>query len=155
MAKKVLDTIVNETGVSIDFGTSGNVTVLIDQLSPELQRHCMLHGLKQKLADGAALPKPATIEDKYENVREIADRLLAGQWSGRREGAGNDGGLLFRALCILYEGKQDREQVAEFLTGKTAAEKRALLLNPKVAAIVSTIRPKSTVDSDALLSELM
>ena len=111
----------------------------------------MLHGLKQKLGDAAAISRnpdtgrSASLDDKIAAVREVFDRITSpdGTWNKIREsgdGSGN-GGLLFRALCNIYAGKRSPEQITVFLADKTEAEKAALR---KTAIVADRIRSAST-----------
>ncbi len=122
------------------------------------------HGIKQKVADGAAIQrnpetgKSASAQDKIDAMRAIFNRVVhEHSWNAIREGGGNAGGLLLRALCELYPAKT-REQLAEFLKGKSAAEKTAMRNNPKIAVIIDRIRAESgkvsDINSDDLLDEL-
>lgn len=133
-------------------------------LSNDLQEQAMIHGLKQKLVDAAAISRnpetgrAASIDDKYQAVRTVYDRLLAGQWNATREGGASSGGLLLQALARMYAGKKTPEQLREYLAGKSDAEKAALRKNPKVAAIIDDIRAEqgktANIDTDELLEEL-
>lgn len=135
-----------------------------NKLTPEIQRMALLHGLKQKLVDAAAISRnpetgrPASPEDKFQAVKAVYDRLLAGQWNATREGGGGNGGLLFQALCRMYEGRKTPEEIRAFLDTKTDAEKAALRKNPRVASIIDEIRAEqgktANVDVDELLGEL-
>jgi hypothetical protein len=135
------------------------------QLSADCHAAATIHGITQKLVDAAAISrntetgKPATAADKYAAIKEVYDRLVAGgPWNAEREG-GTSGGILFAALCRLYDGKRTAEQVREFLAGKTDAEKTALRGNPKVADVVRAIEAeraeKTGVDSDEQLTQLL
>jgi hypothetical protein len=135
-----------------------------DALTSDVQQYAMMHGLKQKLVDAAAISRnpetgrAATVEDKYQAVKTVYDRLLAGQWNATREGGGNAGGLLFQALCRMYAGRKTAEDIKAFLAEKTDAEKTALRKNPRVAAIIEEIRAEqgktANIDTDELLGEL-
>lgn len=147
-------------GLSVVFRHGKELTLEFDQLTAEIQRQALLHGLKQKLVDAAAISRnpetgrTATIEDKYDAVKEVYDRLLAGEWNKRREGGGGTGGLLLQALVRLYPGKT-REDLESFLAGKSRSEQAALRANPKVAAVIAEIQAeRGAVDSDELLGEL-
>lgn len=148
------------------FSNGESITVKVRELSAEMVTHAVLHGLKQKLVDAAALSRnpdtgrSATIADKYNAVREVFDRIMAGQWNkGRGDGSSGtgNGGLLFRALCRLYANKSP-EQIRGFLNGKSKEEQAALRKNARVAAIIEEIKAESAktdgVDSDALLDGL-
>lgn len=132
-------------------------------LSPEVRQQALLHGLKQKLVDAAAISRnpetgrAASIEDKYQAVKTVYDRLLTGQWNAIREG-GATGGLLLQALIRMYDGRRTAEDVKNFLADKTDAEKAALRKNPRVAQIIEEIRAEqgktANIDTDELLGEL-
>lgn len=148
----------------INFAHGKTLAITVAELSPEIREAALLHGLKQKLIDAAAIScnpetgKPASVEDKYNAVLEVHSRLVAGSWNKTREsgGGGASGGLLFRALCELYPRKTSQD-IREFLSTKTDKEKAALRANDKVAAIVARIRAessKSEIDGESLLDEL-
>lgn len=133
-------------------------------LVESIRTQAMLHGLKQKLIDAAAISrdpetgKSATPDDKWAAVRAVYDRLMRGEWNATRgEGTGSGNGLLFRALVRMYPAKT-ADQLREYLDGKTKAEQAALRANPKVAAVIEEIKAESVkaggVDSDSLLDEL-
>lgn len=123
-------------------------TIRLDagQLRAEVIGQAIMHGLKQKLVDAAAISrdtatgKAATIDTKYDAVKEVLDRLLAGEWNKRREGGGATGGLLKRALIEMYADRKTPEQITEYLDGKSDKEKAALRKNPKVAEIIERLR---------------
>jgi hypothetical protein len=134
-------------------------------LHSSVRQQALFHGLKQKLVDAAAISRnpetgrSATVADKYAAVKAVYDRLLIGQWNAPRgEGASGAGGLLFRALCVMFEGKKEPHEVRAWLDGKTDAEQAALRKNDKVAAIIARIRPQAkpdaAIDTDALLNEI-
>lgn len=131
-------------------------------LTTEIKEYAIMHGLKQKLVDAAAISRnpdtgrPASASDKYEAVKAVYDRLLAGAWNASRGDGQGTGGLLYRALVQMYEGKRSPEWIREFLEGKTKAEQAALWANPKVAAVIDELRAAKAddVDTDAMLGEL-
>lgn len=133
-------------------------------VAQELQLQAMMHGFKQKLVDAAAISRnpetgrAATVEDKYQAVKTVFDRLLAGQWNATREGGGATGGLLLQALVRMYAGRKTPDELKAFLADKTDAEKTALRKNPRVAAIIEEIRAETgktaNIDTDELLGEL-
>ena len=148
--------------MTLVFANGKQITVNAEALEADIVNRAVMHGLKQKLVDAAAISRnpdtgaTASIEDKYNAVYEVYQRLLNGEWNKNREGGGGvSGGLLFRALCRLYAAKTP-EAIREFLDGKTKAEQSALRANPKIAAIIDEIRAErvSGVDSDDLLDEL-
>lgn len=162
---KAISTEITAGKLIMMFGNGEGLTVDPAALSDEIRTAAMLHGLKQKLGDAAAISRnpdtgrSASLDDKIAAVREVFDRITApsGTWNKIREsgeGSGN-GGLLFRALCSLYAGKRSPEQITEFLAGKTDAEKAALRKTAPVAAEIERIRPaKTSGNGDDLLAEL-
>lgn len=149
--------------LTLTFGNGQTLTINGSDLTSNMQRHAMLHGLKQKLVDAAAISRnpdngrSATIDDKYNAVREVYDRLLSGQWNKGRADGEPTGGLLFRALCIVYADKTP-DAIREFLGKKTKEQQAALRVVPKIAAVIEQLKAKQAkandVDTDALLDEL-
>lgn len=167
------------TTVRTEGGLTGNGSLRVDvsgftplvvqlrDLSDAMLEQAALHGLKQKIVDAAALSRnpdtgrSATAADKYNAMREVLDRIMAGEWNkARGDGSGTGaGGLLFAALCRIYANKAAAE-IRTFLDGKTAAEQAALRKNPKVAAVIETIKAERAKDApdggdtDDMLAEL-
>ena len=114
------------------------------------------HGAEQKLGDEIA--GLTDVEDCVLAVDELIDRLYNSEWSVKREANGMAGtSVLVRAL-VEHTGKTV-EQIKQFLSGKSQAEKVALRNNPKIKPIVERIEAekaskKANVDTDAMLGEL-
>ena len=154
---------INGNTLALTFANGEALTMRGDALNEDVQQYAMMHGLKQKLVDAAAISRnpetgrAATVEDKYQAVKAVFDRLLGGQWNATREG-GATGGLLFQALVRMYAGRKTPDQLREFLADKTDAEKTALRKNPRVAQIIEDIRAEqgkaADIDTDELLGEL-
>lgn len=154
-------------GLVLDFSHGKRLTLTANQLSNDIMAEAIIHGLKQKLVDAAAISRntdtgrSATVDDKFDAVKEVYDRLLAGQWNKSRSTgeAKAAGGLLFKALCRMYATKTP-EFVRAFLDGKTKEEQAALRTNAKVAAIIAEIKAEdaksadTTGESDDLLKGL-
>lgn len=150
-------------GLHIKFGNGQELGLGASQLTNDIMEHAIWHGLKQKLVDAAAISRnpdtgrSATVDDKYNAVREVYDRLLSGQWNKGRDGTGSvRGGLLFRALCIMYPDKSP-DAIRTYLEGKNKAEQAALRATKKIADIIETLRQddaKDDTDADAMLDEL-
>lgn len=150
-------------GLRLTFAHGESLTMHATDLSPTIVAQAIVHGLKQKLVDAAAISRntetgrAASMADKYNAVKEVYDRLLSGEWNKRREGGagGSAGGLLFHALCRMYDGNKTPDDIRTFLEGKTAAEKAALRKNSKVAAIIEEIRAESVKGGDVSADELL
>lgn len=160
-----IETTISGVILGMAFDNGQTLSLSAGQLTEEIRNAALMHGLKQKLVDAAAISRnpdtgrSATTEDKYSAVREVYDRLLSGQWNKQREGGsgGNSGGLLFRALSRLYAAKTP-EQIREFLEAKSDAEKATLRKLPAVAAIIEQLKAESVktdgIDGAALLAGL-
>lgn len=154
---------INGTALELMFANGETLIMRGDALNMDVQQYAMMHGLKQKLVDAAAISRnpetgrAATVEDKYQAVKTVYDRLLGGAWNATREG-GATGGLLLQALIRMYDGRRTPEDVKNFLADKTDAEKAALRKNPRVAQIIEEIRAEqgktANIDTDELLGEL-
>lgn len=153
-------------GLELVFSNGNKLAITAGQLSADIRAYGLIHGLKQKLVDAAAIARDpetgraATIDTKEAAVREVHARLLSGEWNKRREGGsgGGNGGLLYRALVRMYAGKKTAEEIRGWLDGKTDAEQAALRKNSKIAAIIEEIRAEQArdagVDTNDLLAEL-
>ena len=162
---KTIDATTSNDSLLLTFSNGQTLHLTGGMLTPELRDQAMMHGLKQKLVDAAAISRnpdtgrSATVEDKYNAVREVYDRLLSGQWNkGRDGGAGSGaGGLLFRALCKMYADKTP-DQIRDFLGKKDAKQQAALRKVPRIQDIIEELKCKAVVDgvfdADELLGEL-
>lgn len=147
-------------GLAIVFRHGETLTLEFAMLKENIQRQALMHGLKQKLVDAAAISRnpetgrTATIEDKFAAVQEVYDRLLAGEWNKRREGGGNAGGLLLQALVRLYPEK-DADTLRAYVDKLSRSEQAALRANSRIAPVIAEIQAeRGGVDSDDLLAEL-
>ena len=164
--KKDIEASVTDDGALLLEFRHGEVLKLHpESLAPEIQRAAMLHGLKQKLVDAAAISRDtatgraATIATKYEAVREIFDRITGEtpSWNKPRAGgAGGAGGLLARAIA-RYKSVPV-EAAKAYLDRLTDAQKQALRVDPRIATIINELRAESAkpagIDTDALLGGL-
>ena len=139
-------------------------------LSPEILSQALMHGLKQKLVDAAAIARntdtgvSATVADKKDAVLKVLDRLMTGNWNVGRESGDNSGkgSLLLLALQRMQPAR-DPAELATWLKARTDAERAALGKNAKLLPFIQTIQAeraaaaakKSGVDSDALLNGLL
>ncbi len=154
---------IDNTKLTLTFKNGEQHDIDATELSDEVRHRAMMHGLKQKLVDAAAISRnpytggSASIDTKIDSVLEVMQRLIAGQWNKTREGGGTKGGLLFRALVEMYSGRKTPEQITEFLATKTDKEKAALRTSAKIAAIIETLRDRDDADDDGadeMLAEL-
>jgi hypothetical protein len=154
--------------LTLTFSDGRSLTLDAAALADNIRQDALMHGLKQKLVDGAAIARnpetgrSATLEDKFQAVKEIFDRITDPAdpaWNKGRSTGDGDGGnsLLLRALCKM-SGKSPAVMAAALET-KTKAEKAALRTNPKVAAIIAELQAERLaqqgLDGAALLDELL
>lgn len=152
-------TIVGEV-LHIEFAHGKRIELDASQLAADIVRAAEMHGLKQKLCDAAAISrnadtgKPASVEDKYQAVKAVFDRLIAGEWNTKREGTGGVS-LLLKALIALYP-KRTPESIREWLSSMDDAQRTALKVNPRVAAKIAELQSAKAgdIDSNELLEGL-
>jgi hypothetical protein len=147
--------------LTLNFSHGQSIIVNTMDLCADVIGQALMHGLKQKLVDAAAISRDptngraATVETKYQAVNEVAHRLLIEcEWNKKREG-GATGGLLKRALIKLYDGRKTEEQIDKYLAGLTDKDKAALRKNPKVAPIIDELRAADAKDSGEDLPDLL
>lgn len=153
---------IDGTRLTLTFASGQTLEMDAGDLTPDIREAALMHGLKQKLVDAAAISrnpgtgKSATPADKFEVVRVVFDRLAAGMWNAPREGGGNAGGILLRAL-VRHTGKPE-DVLREWLAGQSDEAKAALRLNPRIAAHIAAIQAEragaADIDTDALLGEV-
>lgn len=139
--------------LTLQFANGASLVIGTHQLSNAIMEAAIMHGLKQKLVDAAAISRnpdtgnSATADDKYRAVKKVYDRLLAGEWNATR-GAGDGAsgtGLLFRALMKFYPGKT-AEETRAFITTLDKAKQAAMRANPKIAAIIEELKAADARD---------
>ena len=167
--KKDIEASVGDDGTLIlEFRHGETLRVHPETLNPEIQRAAMLHGLKQKLVDAAAISRDtatgraATIVTKFDAVKEIFDRITGAggetpSWNKPRAGgAGGQGGLLARAIARFKNVEVSAAKA--YLDRLTDAQKQALRVDPRIATIINELRMESAkpagIDTDALLGGL-
>ena len=167
--KKDIEATVGDDGTLIlEFRHGETLRVHPETLNPEIQRAALLHGLKQKLVDAAAISRDtatgraATIVTKYDAVKEIFDRITGAggetpSWNKPRAGgAGGQGGLLARAIARFKNVEVAAAKA--YLDRLTDAQKQALRVDPRIATIINELRMESAkpagIDTDALLGGL-
>jgi hypothetical protein len=148
----------------VTFGDGSCVVVNREAMPAAICEQAMWHGFKQKLIDAAAIPRntetgrSATLAEKIAAVREVFDRLLAGEWNKVREGGGgtSDQALLVDALCRLQPNAVRGDVMAK-VKAMTVEERNALMVHKKVANIIDVIRAERAkgADGDAILAGLI
>lgn len=133
-----------------------NGRVINFTMPEEMKNRFASFGADQKFGDNIA--GLDDVDDCILATEQLAERLLAGEWSMKRESSGMGGtSILVRAL-VEHTGKTV-EKIKEFLAGKSQAEKLALRNNTRIKPIIEKleaekISKKAGVDTDAMLDEL-
>lgn len=153
--------------LTINFSNGEELSIDANKLSEDIKLAAMLHGLKQKLCDGAAIPRDtstgrsATIDDKFAAVKAIHDRLISvgGTWNANREGEQKQQGGMFLRAMMAITGKS-HEEMKKSLETMSKEQIAALKKNPKVIDKMAelealNVKPEALAASDALLAGLM
>jgi len=169
MARKnaIVSVELTDNMLSFVVADTGTIDLDVSALADEVTRRAMLHGIIQKISDAAALGKDATPSDKYQAMKAVADRLIAGNWN---KPAGESGapvqGLIwmaYREVMQSLAAKQKKtvtdEKLRELYDAKSRADQLALRTNPDIAKVIERIKSErqtnsTVVDTDALLAEL-
>jgi hypothetical protein len=162
-SNSTITTIVDGNQVLFTVLGAGSVTLDLDKVNKALHQAFMVHGAKQRISDRAAISRnpetglSATPQDKLEAMRELVEHYHSGtsEWNLRTGSGRQDGGLLVQALMKAYPDK-GLERVREYVKGLKADEKNALMVSPKLKAIVDELRAAATksVDTEELLAGL-
>ena len=165
-----------ENGVYTFSSPTDSFTFDCNAQSSEIREIALFHGFKQKISDAAAIPRAELPDDpaetaliKFEAMKSVAERLMAGDWSKRSgDGSGPVAGLIYRAfeewVTDMATKKKTAAPSAEAIRAvydaKTRAEHLALRSVPAIAKIIERLKSErgasavSTVDTSSLLSEL-
>lgn len=159
-----IETIITTSSIEFVSTNGRGLTLQLTDLSQAMLDHAIMHGLKAKIGDAGAISrnpdtgKSATDDDKLNAMEIVMNRLLAGDWNKTRgEGGTGSGGLLFRALCLVFTNKTP-EAIREFLGKKSPEEKSVLRKVPAIAGHILTLQAAALktdgIDGDSLLAEL-
>lgn len=162
------DMFVPKMTLTLTFVNGKEVVIDANSLSDEIRNMAILHGLKQKLVDAAAISRnletgaSATVDEKYEAVKKIADRLTSpdGKWNeGRSAADGTSSSTVQNILvrAVMRMTGHDEQYTRDWLGAKTKEQRAALRKNPRVVAIMAELQAATVVNgvnTDDLLSEL-
>lgn len=153
--------------LTINFSNGEELSIDASKLSDDIKLAAMLHGLKQKLCDAAAIPRDtatgrsATIDDKYRAILAVHTRLTSadGTWNQNREGEQKQSGGMFLRAMMTITGKS-HEEMKKALEEMSKEQIAALKKNPKVIDKMAelealNVKPEALAASDALLAGLM
>jgi hypothetical protein len=152
----------------------------MSKVPTEATAKALIHGFVQKISDRAAIGRDpetgasATPEEKFKAMKAAADRLMSGgPWNAVATGAGNQGGLLYRAMRALYpQAWSDKTSFAAYIAQKAISEsarlgkrvsetdvRNGLMATKKIAKEISRIRAEeggvlAQMDTNGMLQEL-
>ena len=150
----------------------GTVTLDLNSLSQPNQQRALIHGMKQRISDAAAIPcdpdtgLPATPAEKFEAISALVEHYNSGTDEWARVRAAGDGSLrtgqtLTAFANVYYEGDMGKAEVTmlAFETKRGIDRKAALKIwagSDKIIAEVARMKAEqaTTVDADDLLAEL-
>lgn len=151
--------------LTLNFLNGKELILSIDQLSPDIRQHAIMHGLKQKLVDAAAIARnsdngaSATVEDKYNAVKTVYDRLTreGGTWNAIREGEAKAAGGIFLRAMMELTGKT-KAQLDNAMESYSKEQIAALKKNQKIMDIMHRMEREAALakadTSDDLLAAL-
>lgn len=165
-APRDIVTDVFQTTLTLNFSNGNEIAIDATKLTEEIKLQAMLHGLKQKLCDAAAIPRDlvtgrtADIDDKYAAVKAVYDRITSENpsWNAVREGESRStsGGIFLRAMMELTNKTHPEAKAA--LDALSKEQITALKANPKVLAKMHELEMAAAkvqaVNSDDLLDQL-
>ena len=139
-------------------------------LNAEVKQRALLHGMKQRIIDSAAIPcdnitgKPATPQQKYEAMRALVEHYNSGtsDWNIARGEGGERaaGGITLKAVAMV-QGVDEalmRKRIEGLAERKGLTAKgilASLAKSPDVIRTIAEIRAKAAnVDADGLLDEV-
>lgn len=103
------------------------------------------HGAEQKLGDEIAGVED--LDDAVLAIDELIDRLYNGDWTQAREKSGLAGASILLRALVESTGKT-AEDIRAFLKDKTAAQKAAMRVNPKIKPIVDRLEAEKAAKAD-------
>jgi len=148
---------------------AGTITLDMARLSPEVLAYAAFHGMKQRIADAAAMSRnpdtgaPASPADKFAAMEALAAHYMSGtgEWATRvaSGGAGKPSGLTLRAVADVQgldiaTMRERIEGLAERKGTTPAALLRELAKAPAVAKRIAELKAATSPDADELLGEL-
>lgn len=178
MAKKSIINVTRTDDGNITFAVDGAGEFSINPatLSDAIREAALIHGIVQKISDGAAIPKADLPDDateaakaKFTAMSAIRDRLVDGEWrKARGDGSAPVAGIIFRAFSEWATGMAAKakkpapspEKLRATYDAKSRAEQLALRNVPEIAAIIERMKAErgegaaKGVDASALLGEL-
>lgn len=135
--------------ITFKFGHGEEIVVNANELTPDIQKHLMLHGLSQKLGDSYS-DADGNSTVAVGMLKGVLEGLQKGVWTTRTPGEGKGGGLLAEALsratgkpladCAKKVGEMDKDKRA------------ALRKHASIAPILAKIEAERAAEKAAKLA---
>lgn len=161
-SNSVMSVTETDDGLRFEFKDLAPLTLCPANLAEAVRARGLIHGLKQKCVDAAAIARDpttgrsATVEDKRNAVARVIDMLSRGLWTERKaaERRSDDNALLVDALAEVL-GKP-RDAIIDKVRSYTKAQLNALRISERVKPVLERLEREAGggLDSDALLDEM-
>ncbi len=109
--------------LELRFTNGHTITIKPEDFNETVQRCFVFHGAAAKIGDGAAKDKDEPVESKAQGAQTVFDRLMAGEWTGAREGAGPPTGLLAEAI-LNVKVAAGLEDTIEAITARLRSDEK-------------------------------
>lgn len=151
MAERKVGKTVNDDSVTFDFATGENVEVKIKDISSDIQKQLMLHGLSQKLGDSYS----GEDADKCHTIFQgVLKNLTEGNWSAR-SGGGSAPRISQLAEALSIATEKTVEECVTVLSEMDDEAKKTVRGHPAVQSALAEIKlRKATEDAKKLKAEL-
>jgi len=139
--------------IRFDGRNGETLTVPVVAFPAAVQQQATAHGFSQKIGDEYA--DMDAVDDCWETLLEIVQRLIGGAWKGDR--AGFAGISILLKACMKAFPEKTEADVRGILKGLKPEEKTALKNSEKVKPFVEEIEREraKTVDVDATLAKFV
>lgn len=152
----------------VTVNVAGQLPLIVDPaaMSEANRTYAMLHGIKQRVIDAAALERDpatglsATPEQKYMAMAAIVNHLNSGaeEWNIRGQARGPRVDAEFEMLleAISEVRQRDPAELRDWLKKKTATERLALAMHDSIKPTLDAIRElkAASVDEESLFEGL-
>lgn len=103
-----------------------------------------------------ARTKADHVVSKFTALEQVIAYYESGDVPWKMSGGSSEGGMLFEALCEMYDGKKTVEQVKRFLDSRDDRQVKLLRKVPELVEIMNRLRAErsGSVDAATALGEL-
>lgn len=154
-----------DQGWTVEVAGQKPLTITVEMFPQEIRQAALLHGLKQKIADEAALSrdaktgKSATPAEKYAGMVAMIERLKRGAWNERGTRT-NDGELQLRAIAqfLRIDVETAKQRISVMATKRECGDSviiAGLMAKAEIQAIYNSLKFAGAADlAEDILDEL-